>query len=80
MPRGRPRKYQSQNQATEAAQRLRQQRYQCQRHAQAPPEFIQYEPIPTNITANTTPGLSVRISNDIPIPRDSLAELEKAPD
>ncbi|KAK7178324.1 hypothetical protein PSPO01_15633 [Paraphaeosphaeria sporulosa] len=79
MPRGRPRKYQNQDEAAEAARRLRQQRYQRQRQAQAPPEFIQYEPVPISIPTNTAPDLGLRISNDIPIPRDTLTEPDELP-
>ena len=74
MPRGRPRKYQNPDEVEEAARRLRQQRYQRQRQAQAPPEFVHYEPTPQGVPATTCPDLGLRISADVPIPRDPLLQ------
>ncbi|KAF7441634.1 hypothetical protein A1F99_140680 [Pyrenophora tritici-repentis] len=72
MPRGRPRKYQTEEEAAEAARQLRQQRYQRQRRAQAPPEFIAYAPTIPGAPTTTYLDIGLRISADVPIPRDAF--------
>ncbi|CAE7221186.1 hypothetical protein HRS9139_10562 [Pyrenophora teres f. teres] len=72
MPRGRPRKYQTKEEAAEAARQLRQQRYQRQRWAQAPPEFIAYAPTIPGAPTTTYLDIGLRISADVPIPRDAF--------
>ncbi|KAF1964082.1 hypothetical protein BU23DRAFT_493979, partial [Bimuria novae-zelandiae CBS 107.79] len=43
----------------------------------APPKFIHYEPTPLGILINTMADLGLQISNNIPIPRDSLIQPNK---
>ncbi|PVH92171.1 hypothetical protein DM02DRAFT_480891, partial [Periconia macrospinosa] len=77
MPRGRPRKYQSGEEAAEAARRLRQQRYQRQHQAQAPPEFVAYAPTIPGAPTSTCPNVGLRVSADVPVPRDTLIQPEE---
>lgn len=80
MPRGRPRKYRNEDEAAEAARQLRQQRYQRQSQTQAPPEFIAYAPAPLGVPTITQLDLGLRISADIPIPRDPLIQPDELPE
>lgn len=76
MPVGRPRKYDTKEEAVKAKKRRRHQRTQLQRQSQAPAEFIAYEPrLHGDVPSETPPNLGLRISADIPVPHDYTVEL-----
>ncbi|KAF2622008.1 hypothetical protein BU25DRAFT_481051, partial [Macroventuria anomochaeta] len=75
MSQGRPRKYATAIASKEARKERDRLRYLQKHQPQCPPEFIAYEPLlPGDIPRPTPTNTGLRISSDIPIPRDRTSE------
>lgn len=72
---GRPRKYATTQAASNARKQRDRDRYLHKRQPQAPPAFIAYEPVlPSSVPTETPADIGLRISPDIPIPRETAEQ------
>lgn len=81
MPRGRPKRHLTAEAKAEAKRKhnheqyLRRKNRQFQRETR--PDFIHYAPAPPGVPSITPPDLGLRISADIPVPRQPLLQLDE---
>ncbi|KAF2279842.1 uncharacterized protein EI97DRAFT_438948 [Westerdykella ornata] len=80
MPRGRPKKHITNEEIAEARRERNRQYYIRKRKAQAPPEVISYVPALPGAPTTTYLDLGLRISADIPVPRDPFIQPHESPE